>query len=187
MTLHPHYFWAIRLPDNIKQKLDEEMQHMKTVFTFKRWVHKSDYHITLAFLGASDQQWLQTSVEKAEYAMKEVKRFSLQIEGLSVFGHKKSPKVFWASTNKEDKLFRLQKKIHQICEEIGFVLDARPFQPHITLARNWDESKPFSLELLESANPFHEPLLFQVEQVVLYKSNLNQVPKYEAIATISLQ
>lgn len=182
-----HYFWAVRLPDFIKQTIEDALTDSKQIFQFKRWVHRNDYHITLAFLGSVEQPQLQPTIDLVGNAIKDEKVFSLQIQGLNIFGNHQSPRIFWASVQQENKLFQLQTIVHEKCLEAGFTLEKRPYHPHITVARNWTGHEEFQLVLLEKHNPFYEnPLTFQVDEVVLYKTNLEQIPKYEPIAVFSL-
>lgn len=68
------------------------------------------------------------------------------------------------------------------CGKAGFQLETRPFRPHITLARKWIGDEPFQTGMLErlwgELQP--EPLQFEASEVVLYQTNLNKTPKYEA-------
>jgi RNA 2',3'-cyclic 3'-phosphodiesterase len=48
-------------------------------------------------------------------------------------------------------------------------------------------SEEFKVDDLVTHNPFAEKVLsFQVSEIVLYKSNLENTPKYESIAAFSL-
>lgn len=79
-----HYFWAVRIPDEIKQTMYEELNRIKPVFQFKRWVDLNDYHITLAFLGAVNPQQLSSVIESVGESIKIQKAFMLDIKGLGV-------------------------------------------------------------------------------------------------------
>jgi 2'-5' RNA ligase len=184
--MNPHYFWAVRLPDDTKQMIDDQLEPLKSVFPFKRWVHPSDFHITLVFLGSVEKEKLQSVIDIVGEEVKENTTFTLDIPGLGVFGNKQSPRIFWAAVKQESYLFSLQKQIYQACHQAGFTLESRSYSPHITIARNWN-GPDFETNLLEAHNPFKEiNTKFKVEEVVLYKTNLDQTPKYEPIATFSL-
>jgi RNA 2',3'-cyclic 3'-phosphodiesterase len=186
MDRNPHYFWAVRLPDDVKQVIFEKIHDIKEVFPFKRWVHEDDYHITLAFLGSVDKTKLDLVIDSIKESIKEEKVFPLQIQGINIFGNNKSPRIFWASVNHEEQLHHLQAKVYKGCIEVGFTLEDRGFNPHITLARNWTGPE-FDPKILQTNNPFRkEPHSFTVQEVVLYKTNLEKTPKYEPIATFSL-
>ena len=182
-----HYFWAVRIPDSVKQTIHDELTQIKPIFQFKRWVNVHDYHITLAFLGSANQQQLSSVIQLVGDAIQNQKTFKLKIEGLNVFGPQKSPRVFWGAVNEVSELFQLQKIIHNTCLTAGFSLETRPYHPHITFARKWGGNEDFEMKHLSIHNPFgKKELSFQVKEIVLYKSNLENTPKYESIAAFSL-
>lgn len=183
-----HYFWAVRIPDAVKQTIDDELFQIKPIFQFKRWVDLNDYHITLAFLGSVNSQQLPSIINSVSDAIKNQKAFMLDIEGLNVFGSQKSPRIFWGAVSEAGQLFKLQEIVHNTCLAAGFTLETRAYHPHITLARKWEKSEDFIMDDLITYNPFREKTLsFQVSEIVLYKSNLENTPKYESIAAISLE
>ncbi|RKI99580.1 RNA 2',3'-cyclic phosphodiesterase, partial [Butyricicoccus sp. 1XD8-22] len=59
MSNNHHYFFAVKLPDEVKTFMSEWVQKNKREYPFARWVHPEDYHITLAFLGFAEEQKLQ--------------------------------------------------------------------------------------------------------------------------------
>ncbi len=188
MSANPHYFWAVRLPDETKRIIHEEMKKLEHVFRFKRWVHMEDYHITLAFLGSVDEPRLAAVIELVGNAIKEEESFPLRIEGLDLFGNQLAPRIFWAAVNEEERLFRLQQIIHQTCMTAGFTLEDRPYHPHITLARKWSADEAFARELLVRHNPFQDvPLSFEAKDIVLYKTDVEKAPKYEPVVSLSIR
>lgn len=186
MQKNTHYFWALRLSNDVKKLMFEELQKIKGNFPFKRWVHELDYHITLTFLGSAQEEKLALATSLVGETVRSVKAFPIELQGLNVFGNREVPRIFWASVKQESQLYELQKQVFNVCSEIGFSLESRPYLPHITLARNWNGDK-FEREWLEQYNPFrHLPISFIANEVVLYKTNIEKVPKYEAIATFPL-
>ncbi|MFS0877416.1 RNA 2',3'-cyclic phosphodiesterase [Solibacillus isronensis] len=182
-----HYFWAVRIPDEVKQTIYEELTRIKPIFQFKRWVDLNDYHITLAFLGAVNPKQLTSVIESVGEAIKNRKAFMLDIKGLGVFGAQKSPRIFWGAVSESDALYKIQEIVHQTCLDEGFKLETRPYHPHITLARKWGANEDFLVDNLVTQNPFKEKLLsFEVNEIVLYKSNVENTPKYEPVASFSL-
>ncbi len=181
-----HYFWALAFPKTVKQSIHSQLKEVIEHFPFKRWVHIDDYHLTFAFLGSAEEQMLHRSIELVGETLQNEKAFPLHIQGLGVFGNKKSPRIFWASVKSDDRLMSLQSRVFKACLESGFKLEERSFAPHITLARNWTGTS-FDHKWLETNNPFQrEPIFFIANEVVLYKTNIGKVPKYEPIATFSL-
>jgi len=181
-----HYFWAVKIPDQVKKEMDKRINAVKAHFPFQRWVHEQDYHITLAFLGAASQTQLQTCSKTIESAISGMKSFKLDIVGLDIFGQSSSPRVFWAAVAFEDQLMELQQLVYDECVKADFELEKRKYHPHITLARKWVGQEPFLKDKLAIYNPFMEPIMFQAEQIVLYTVNKDSRPKYEPITTLHL-
>ncbi|MCM3569648.1 RNA 2',3'-cyclic phosphodiesterase [Neobacillus mesonae] len=185
MMQYTHYFFAVKISEETKVVMKGKMEKLQKAFPFKRWVYHQDLHITLAFLGAADSDMLTAAVRFVEDGLKNEKTFSLKIHGLGIFGRKDSPRIFWADTMESAELSSIRKKVFLACEKAGFSLESRPFRPHITLARKWDSVSSFEKNKLE---PFlFEPLPFTVNEIVLYQTRLDQLPKYEAINVITLK
>ena len=143
MNKSPHYFWAVRLPNPVKQKIHEELAMVKTVFQFKNWVHQEDYHITLAFLGAVDEQQRQSVITLVGDAIKNTKSFPLEIYGVNVFGNQKSPRVFWGAVNVEKQLVQLQEIVHKKCLEAGFTLESRAISSSYYIGKEMERGDRF--------------------------------------------
>lgn len=182
-----HYFYALALPDETKAELQEACKDLQITFPFKRWVHPQDLHITLAFLGDAPEEKLSASSRMLETRV-HAEKFSLQVKSLNVFGKMDSPRIFWAGVSHEPALHEARDLVYSVCEAAGFKLETRPFKPHITLARKWAGEYPFSQELLDNKNPFSkDPLLFNGDKIVLYKTHLGKEPKYEPIWVLPLR
>lgn len=183
MEKNAHFFYATRLPAEIKLQLNERCDSLKGLFPFSRWVHQEDYHITLAFLGNATDEMLKTSIDNVEKELKHTD-FTLKINQLGVFGKRESPRIFWAGVEKEQALNDVRKSVFQACLNAGFKLETRPFSPHITLARKWKGETEFSIK----QDPFRDsPIQFTATEVVLYRTHLDRVPKYEAVEVFPLK
>jgi 2'-5' RNA ligase len=182
-----HFFYALRIPKKEQQLLFDKCQKLREVMPFGRWVHFEDYHITLAFLGNAEENQLQSSIRLVREVVPNVKSFSLQINQLGAFGQKDAPRIFWAGVEKEITLDTVRDQVYKACTAAGFKLETRPFHPHITIARKWSGSVPFRQDLLIENNPFKdEPIRFSASEVVLYRTHLDRVPKYEAVQVFPL-
>jgi len=188
MEQRPHYFFAVRFPDETKQIMKAHIEKIKDALPFSRWVHHQDLHITLAFLGAAAPENIAAAENNVKEVLRDAKALTLKINKLGIFGQEESPRVFWADTEESLELKAIRKKVFSACEKAGFQLETRPFRPHITLARKWTGVYPFQRELLEVWNKLQpEPHPFLARDVVLYQTYLNQMPKYKAITRFPLQ
>ncbi|WP_147532663.1 RNA 2',3'-cyclic phosphodiesterase [Bacillus marasmi] len=181
-----HYFYALKLPNEVKQKLNEYCQSIQSEFPFSRWVHKEDYHITLAFLGHAPQDKLETTKMLIKAAISEFKAFPLTIQSLGTFGRSDAPRIFWAGIEPAPSLVDVRAAVFSACEQAGFKLETRPFHPHITMARKWQGDASFPLSTAELEKYFTTPISFQAQEIVLYQTHLDKSPKYEAVAIFPL-
>ena len=171
-----HYFFAIPLSNKVKEKIAYVQDEIRKVHPFKSWVHPDDFHLTLAFLGSVKQEQLATVIKLANKVASEQEPFSLTLKKMDIFGPQKAPRVLWVDLFPSKELNKLRGKVYKACESVGFQLDQRPFQPHITLARKWKGNGDFLLQT--NMLPFTNELLY-VDHFVLYKTNMNEIPKYE--------
>jgi RNA 2',3'-cyclic 3'-phosphodiesterase len=188
MSETTHHFLAIRLPEATKKELHDAREHFEKVFSFNRWVHMEDYHITLAFLGFATQNQLMDVKELVMKEIQGIKPISLRISHIGTFGMKTAPRIFWAGVNDSKELHQLREQVYTACGMAGFLLEKRPFHPHITIARKWSSDVAFEPSALEHGNIFEDQMLeFLAEDVVLYRTNLTQTPKYENLISFSLR
>lgn len=175
-----HYFYAVKLPVEVKQAIRDLIDIHKKDYPFKRWVHYQDYHITLAFLGFVPTELLASTISEMNTILRDEQSFSLTLHQFGTFGKKTHPRIFWLGVQPSEQLTQIQKKVYNQCIELGFKLDQKPFRPHITLARQWQKKEPFSLDKINRLPS--EPnlnLTFPIKEIVLYQTNLNRVPKYK--------
>lgn len=185
--MNAHFFFAVKLPDETKEKLKEYMDCVSLKLPFSRWVHHEDYHITLAFLGSAPEEQLQKASGLIADSIRNEKTFPLYISRLGVFGKQETPRIFWCGTQQDKHLQDLRLKVYSACQEAGFKLETRPFKPHITMARKWAGTGPFQQSMLDVNSPFKDGHLeFEAAEVVLYQTHLDKSPKYESIAIFPL-
>lgn len=181
MNHQTHFFYAVKIPEDVKLTMKNNCEKLKETLPFSRWVHHEDLHITLAFLGNAPTEKLVAADQYVREAIDGLKAFELQINNLGIFGKEESPRIFWADTQVSGELKLLRNKVFTACEQAGFQLETRPFRPHITLARKWVGENPFHKDLLTVWKEVQiEPLTFTAIEVVLYQTHLEKTPKYEA-------
>ncbi|MEH6943465.1 RNA 2',3'-cyclic phosphodiesterase [Bacillus sp. JJ722] len=180
-----NYFIAISLPVEVKQYLNDKANVLRNTYDFKKWVHKEDFHITLAFLGASEKQKWQNCMEKVSEQIKNESAFPLRLTHFGVFGKQQKPRIFWCGPQYEERLFTLQEKVSETCKQSGYMLDTKPFNPHITIARKYNSEVDFKEEDLLTCNAIlEEGIRFQLTRVSLFETHMDKVPKYQEIQTI---
>ncbi|WP_176545014.1 RNA 2',3'-cyclic phosphodiesterase [Bacillus sp. AFS041924] len=180
-----HYFLAVPLPIHIKELLDDYSKKWYSKLPFKKWTYKDDFHITLSFLGPVTYT---KCVELMDHLQKELdgfKSFDLSIQQLGIFGSDLQPRVWWFGLKNSNELMNLQIKIRNVCEEIGISIEKRPYNPHITIAKKYNNmlDKKFEVPLRWE----EEALNFKVNEIVLYKIQPSNKPSYLPAESIKLK
>ena len=184
--MNPHFFFALTLPNELKDELHSRIEILKNTFPFKKWLHPADYHITMAFLGDASEPMRKEAEIFVRRVLKNETAFELNLNEMGTFGRFDQPRILWADVAIEQRLFDVQAKVYQACTDVGFSLDTKPFKPHITLARKYIGETAFSLEKATDLVDF-EPSHFLASQITLYQSHIGQAPSYEPIFSIKLQ
>jgi RNA 2',3'-cyclic 3'-phosphodiesterase len=188
MTPNTNFFYAVTLPDETKEYINDITQEIRPEFPFKKWLHEADYHITLAFLGNAPEDMKNKSMELVKQALMDENAFSLSLSQIGTFGSSAQPRILWAGVSVQERLFQIQKKVYHACLEAGFSLDKKPFKAHITLARKYTGDRSFSLEELQvKAGRASRGHTFTATAVTLYQSHFGASPSYEPIFSIPLK
>ena len=146
MTGMTRTFLALELPDAIKAALRRRIERLAHALPEVRFVDVAGLHLTLAFLGELDNAHLAAATEAAEEAASAHAPITLRLARLGTFGSARSPRVIWVGLAGEvAQLGALQSTLADALAARGFPREARPFAPHLTLARI---KKPLSDDLL---------------------------------------
>jgi 2'-5' RNA ligase len=147
------------------------------------WSRIDNIHLTLKFLGDIPQLSVQNLSEAASQAVDGLKPFTIRLEQTGVFPTHDSPRVLWIGVNDlEGKLRKLQMRLEDQAERLGFQKEARAFHPHITLARLRKPQHARSLAAVHKATQF-EPAEVAVAELLVIRSELSS--KGSRYSTIS--
>ena len=129
-------FLALELPDAIKAVLRRRIERLSHALPDVRFVDIAGLHLTLAFLGELDDARLASATAATEEAASAHAPFTLRLARLGAFGSARSPRVVWVGLAGEvAQLGALQSTLADALAARGFPREARPFAPHLTLAR----------------------------------------------------
>ncbi len=128
-------------------------------------------HLTLKFLGDTPESQLPDILREMTAAAATVGAHTVSLTGLGAFPNAQRPHVVWIGISPADVLERLAGELDRRLEPLGFAPEARPFHPHLTVARIRDVSVPGLRELLiaESSTVFGEASMARLE---LFESRL---------------
>ena len=165
------------LQQELKQSIEPEMQRDTRI----SWVPPAKMHLTIKFLGDMDEQVLDPLLGVVEQAIGSQPSVNVPIERLGTFPRPQSLRVLWVGPSEHwergteaKRMGEIRGAIEQACESLGFLRAAKPFSPHLTLARIKTGGRHIGVALATSG-VLDQPLSvgsLAVESVVLVKSEL---------------
>ena len=175
-------FVAVDLPENLKAELRIRQETLKRAAQGGRWVRPEGIHLTLKFLGEiSEEQSGQVTESLSQVPRFEA--FSVEVKGFGFFPNSRRPRVLWVGVEGGEPLAALAAEVEKSLQAVGFPPEARPFKPHLTLARfRFPRPQP---GLAKELSATHSPSLghLTVSQFSLIESRLNpQGAEYRKIA-----
>jgi len=152
-----------------------------------KWTEISNIHITLVFLGDTDEN----RVKEIDTLLAEVCNgfgdFELVLKGAGVFRSIKDPRIIWTGIANSKEIAELNKAISARLRETGTNLEERPFSPHLTLGRIKKISNTSVLTNIFEKYREEEIQRIRVSKIILFESILRpEGPIYKAIGTYNL-
>jgi 2'-5' RNA ligase len=137
-------FIAIELPESVKTGIQQlQTQLTLSQYSFVKCVAPQGIHLTLKFLGNISAQKVTEITKVMEQASQGVIPFQLQITEVGAFPNVRRPRVLWVGIKGDvDKLVGWQQRLDNGLVPLGFAKEARPFTPHLTLARLRENCSP---------------------------------------------
>ena len=124
-------FIAIDLDDPIRQRISRFMEGVRGFAPEARWVSPASLHITLKFIGESNQlEAIKETLSKVQAAQTQI-----SFRGAGFFPTAKSPRVFWIGVEADQHLAELAQNVEEALVPLGIEAEERAFTPHLTLAR----------------------------------------------------
>ena len=166
-------FIAIDFPEETRKALEDIQRELKLCRAGVRWVKPSSIHLTLKFLGNIPAAQVENIALALAQEVRDGAPITLGAAGLGAFPSRRKPRVIWIGMEGEvQRLTRIQARVENALEPLGFVREKRPFQPHLTIGRVKDRRR---LQALIDAmatldmEPFNS---FDADEIILYKSDL---------------
>ena len=112
-----------------------------------RWVRPESIHLTLRFLGDTDEALVPALGRGLNEVVAAAEPFAVSLGGVGCFPGPHRPRVIWVGLNDPaGRLRSLQARVEAWARGAGWEAEERPFQPHLTLARLPEEAPPPSSE-----------------------------------------
>lgn len=142
-------FIAVELTEDLRQQIALVQQDLQSRLGDESpkavrlaWVQPSSIHLTMRFLGDTDEQLLDPMREAMATVRRSHPTIQIPIDRLQAFPNLRQPRVLWVGPPEEwiksdaaKQLTALHREIESCCRSLGFVTEDKPFAPHLTLAR----------------------------------------------------
>ncbi len=183
-------FCALELPQQTRVRLLSHIEKLRALVPEARasWSRESNLHLTLKFLGETPPHLVERFDSAIARAVYGIAPFPILAAGSGVFPRPRDPRVLWIGvSDAERQLAQLHSQLEAESEQEGFAREARPFHPHLTLARL--RSQRGAREIARA----HEDLKFapeeiSVNEVLLIRSELGSAgSRYTTISRHTLK
>ena len=156
-------FVAVNFSEEIKSRLLELQQQLRPQVLKGSFTRPENFHLTLAFLGDTPGERLGCLFRIMEDT--QAPPFDISFNRTGCFTHSRK-ELWWIGANPENKGLPLLQAIHEQLisrlEQEGFSADKRPFNAHITLAREIKRTQPIVLDCPD--------ITIRVDRISLMKS-----------------
>jgi 2'-5' RNA ligase len=92
-------------------------------------------HLTLRFLGDTDEGLVEAIGGVMQDAVAGVAPFRMAFSGVGVFPNAKRPRVVWIGLMGAEPLVEISRRVERGIVDLGFPREKRSFKPHATVAR----------------------------------------------------
>jgi 2'-5' RNA ligase len=175
-------FFGLPVPEAQRKKLDQYLVDCAATTPEFRWTAASNLHLTVRFIGGVERSVVEGIADRL--AARHLSAFDLELGELGTFKRGRLVRVVWLQLKAGLQPAReLAAQVEEDCVRSGLVPEARPFQPHLTLARARARD---GAALPTLPNP-PELQPWPAEELILYSSRLSRKGSiYEPLRRIRL-
>jgi len=177
-------FLAINLPNPVRYELEAILHEAEQNNDFPglRWIKPKSLHLTLHFLGDQDEQSVKRIIEISKLVAKKFHPLNVRMGEWGGFPNLQQPRIVYISLVDTDVLLNLQKDIGVHLKSAGYEIEKRPWQSHITVARNKNFNNQINLKL-----PGLSKLEWEISSFELMQSQLlPDGAEYETVKSFAL-
>jgi 2'-5' RNA ligase len=170
------------VPDAHRAALDPYLAACAAVAPDFRWTPASNLHMTIRFIGSVELSVAEGIADRLSAGPPA--GFALELGDVDTFKRSRMVRVVWLQVRSgADAARELAVQVETECARAGLMPEARPFQPHLTLAR----ARAREGAELPPLPPSPDLPRWRANELVLYRSQLGRAGSvYEPIRTIRL-
>ena len=169
------------------QIINELASEIKNSGANTKLVGTENIHITLKFLGDTDEELVDKIEDIIKESVENIDPFEIKLIGTGVFPNPNYIKVMWIGIQDNGELSKIAEHINEKLADFGFEKDRRGFSAHLTIARlKSARNKEKLVEIVEKYREI-EFAKIRVESIKLKKSELTpKGPIYSTIKEVKI-
>jgi len=184
-------FIAVPINDRSRRLLGNQINKAQSELDLDlKWVKAKNLHLTLKFLGDTDQKKIAVLKETMVNICSKYAKFNIYYDHFEAFPSTNYPKILYFGLNKSKKqLISLQNELINKLYESGFEREDREYTPHLTFARTRKSTnmRQLKYEFKTFIKDHDIRILDKIDRISLIESKLYQNgPVYREIFTDSL-
>jgi 2'-5' RNA ligase len=179
-------FIAIEIGKN--EKISKMLDALRNTGAQLKLVDPAYMHITLKFLGDTEEYLIPEITRIISAALENVQPFDIKIYGMGAFPNPNRINVVWIGLQEVGLLIKIAEFIDINLVSYGFPRENRPFSPHLTLARVKSGRNLGEVQRIIKENAQIDCGSQRIYSVKLKKSVLTpNAPIYSTVAEIEIK
>lgn len=160
-------FTAIELSVEAIQEIERIQTTIRERVSCRRWQPLKNLHLTLHFLGEVEERKIEPLQSSLAAICQSHSPFRLELGQIGAFPRLERANILWLGLGGEvSRLCALEKAMRRGIQELSLVTEDRPYSPHITLARQPEDTARLvsvirELKVNRTGWPVQRILLFQ--------------------------
>ncbi len=185
-------FIAIPIENRTQKLLQEKLEIAQSELDFDlKWVSGENLHLTLKFLGDTDEDKLSDIKKSMENTCSQYDNFNIYYEHYDAFPSTDYPKVlYFGLKNDKNLLIDLQNELENNLFNKGFEKEDRDYTPHLTFARTRKKTdmRQLKYDYQDFIKDNNIRILQKVNKISLIESQLyKDGPVYNELYSVNLK
>jgi len=183
----PHFRGFIAIDIEPFTKIVDFVNEIKKSGASVKIVELKNIHITLKFLGNTDEDLIEKIENIIKDSLENIEPFEIELKGAGVFPNMNYMKVIWIGIEPVDLLGSIAKRIDEQLSKLGFEKEKRKFSAHLTIARiKSAKNKEKLKQILEKYQEVNFGKI-NIESIKLKKSDLTpKGPIYTTLKDVKI-
>jgi 2'-5' RNA ligase len=175
-------FFGLPVPEAQREHLEEYLAACTAKAPEFRWTPASNLHLTVRFIGSIERAVVDGIADRL--AEVPLPGFGLELGEVGTFKRGRLVRVVWLQVRAgANEARELAARVETECGRAGLIPEARPFQPHLTLAR----ARAREGSVLPSLLAPPELQSWHADELILYSSHMGRAGSvYEPLRRLRL-